>query len=251
MDKNNYKNYLKDYIQFLKDKKIFNNKDIIKYEFNIEKLNNWTKSNFKNNLKWLKNQKKNCKATISYKHINNLKNWEYDAKKGKIYHSSGGFFSIIGVSTKNASREVKSWDQPFIKQAKLVGGVIGLVRKKINDVPHYLVEAKFEPGNYNLIQLSPSVQATYSNLNQVHNGNRNKVINAYFKKKFKQIRKIWVSEDGGRLFKKRNLHWIINSDKNKLKLPNAYKWLTLWEIEQFMKKGTYVGPHLRAILSLI
>ena len=66
---------------------------------------------------------------------------------------------MIGISIKNASREINSWDQPFIKQHKLNGGIIGLVRKKIKGVPHYLVEAKFEPGNFNKIQISPSVQA--------------------------------------------------------------------------------------------
>ena len=118
-------------------------------------------------------------------------------------------------------------------------------------MPHYLVEAKYEPGNYNMIQLSPSVQSTYSNLNQVHKGERNKVIQFFFKKKFKTLRKIWVSEDGGRLFKKRNLHWIIESQYKNIPLTGNYKWLSLWEIEEFINKGTYVGPHLRAILSLI
>ena len=202
-------------------------------------------------MKWFKDQKKKCKAIISFKHLKNLNNWKFDDKKGKIFHSSGGFFSIIGVSIKKASREVDGWDQPFIRQAKLVGGVIGLVRKKIKGVPHYLVEAKFEPGNYNLIQLSPSVQATYSNLNQVHKGTRNKVINAYFKKKFRSIRKNWVSEDGGRLFKKRNMHWIIETEMPKIQLPQSYRWITIWEINEFINKGIYVGPHLRAILSLI
>jgi len=195
--------------------------------------------------------KKKNKAKIKIKHLEKLKKWNYDKKKGILYHSSGGFFSVIGLEVKNAGREINNWDQPLIKQKNYVGGVIGLVRKKINNIPHYLVEAKFEPGNYNVIQISPSVQATYSNLDQVHKGSRNKIINAYFKKKFKTVRKIWVSEDGGRLYKKRNLHWIINSEKKIIKLPKTYKWITLWEINQFMKKGTYVGPHLRAILSLI
>jgi len=256
MDKKNYENFLKTYIEFLKKNKNFIKKDINKYEFNIEKLNNWTGSNFTKNLKWFNDQKKGCKAIISFKHLKNLEKWKYDDKRGKIYHSSGGFFSIIGVSTKNASREVDAWDQPFVRQAKLVGGVIGLVRKKIKKkpggvVPHYLVEAKFEPGNYNLIQLSPSVQATYSNLNQVHKGIRNKVINAYFKTEFRSIKKTWVSEDGGRLFKKRNMHWIIETNKPIINLPKNYRWMTIWEINEFINNGTFVGPHLRSILSLI
>jgi len=36
--------------------------------------------------------------------------------------------------------------------------------------PHYLVQAKAEPGNYGLVSLSPSVQATFSNLERAHGG---------------------------------------------------------------------------------
>ena len=73
---------------------------------------------------------------------------------------------------------------------------------KLNNVPHYLIEAKFEPGNYNLIQLSPSVQATYSNLDRIHKGKKNKVLNYYFKKNYSTIRKNLVTEDGEDFIKK-------------------------------------------------
>ncbi len=249
--KNNYDQKLSEYINFLKKEKIYEKKNLLKYELTLEKLQNWNNSNFNEIFKWYLKIKKNNKAKIRFQHLEKLQKWNYNKQKGIIYHVSGGFFSIVGLKIENAGREVSNWDQPFIKQRNLVGGIIGLVRKKINNLPHYLVEAKFEPGNYNSIQISPSVQATYSNLNQVHKGSRNEIIRAFYKENFKTIRKIWVSEDGGRLYKKRNLHWIINTDKKIIKLPNNYRWLTLWEIEQFMKKGTYVGPHLRAILSLI
>ena len=40
--------------------------------------------------------------------------------------------------------------------------------------------------------------------------------------------------------------------KGKPKLPSKrYKWLTLWEIDKLIKHGPIVGPHLRAILSLL
>lgn len=60
----------------------------------------------------------------------------------------------------------------MITQVGYRGGVIGMIRKIINDIPHYLVDAKFEPGNYNKIQISPSVQATFSNLNRKHYGKK-------------------------------------------------------------------------------
>ena len=48
------------------------------------------------------------------------------------------------------------------------GGIIGLIRKKINGVPHYLIKAKFEPGNFGKIQFHLPLQATYSNLERAH-----------------------------------------------------------------------------------
>ncbi|GIR20438.1 hypothetical protein CM15mP35_06990 [bacterium] len=39
-------------------------------------------------------------------------------------------------------------------------------------MPHYLVQARFEPGNYGTIQLGPTLQATFSNFNQEHGGRK-------------------------------------------------------------------------------
>jgi oxidase EvaA len=246
-----YINKKKKLIKFLKTNNIFNKSNLIKYENLIEISKNFTNTQFKKKFFWYQHVKKRNQSIIKFKKIQHLNHWIYDKDKGIIEHKSGHFFSIIGVSTKNANREVKSWDQPFIKQKNLKGGIIGLVRKKINGLPFYLIDAKFEPGNVNSIQLSPSVQSTYSNLNRIHKGKHNLVLNYYFKSRFENIKKKWVSEDGGRLYKKSNLHWIIETKKNKIKLPYNYQWLTLWEIYQFISKGNYVSPHLRSILTLL
>ena len=251
MKKLNYQIALQNYLNFLKKNNLFDNKKRFFYENNIEKLSNWTNTNFKKNILWYKKIKKNNKAKVENIHLEKMKKWTYDPIKGILSHDSGEFFSIEGRRITNTKREVNSWDQPFIKQIGYKGGIIGLVRSKIKGIPHYLVDAKFEPGNFNDVQLSPSLQATYSNLNRVHLGNKPKVANKYFKRNFKTIRKFWVTEDGGRLFKKRNLHWIIQYS-GKINVPGpTYKWLTLWELDRFIKMGYYVGPHLRSILSLI
>ena len=63
------------------------------------------------------------------------------------------FFKVEAYRTKNTiSREVeKGWDQPFLTQVGYDGGILGLVRKRFDDVPHYLVEGKFEP-----VELQPN-----------------------------------------------------------------------------------------------
>jgi oxidase EvaA len=247
----NFKENFDEYIAYLKKKKLFIKKNLFFYQNNIEKMCNWTNSNFNSNLSWYHKIKNKNKAKVKTIHLEKMNQWIYDKKKGDIRHSSGEFFCIEGKRITNSEREIRSWDQPFLKQINYKGGIIGLVRSNINGVPHYLIDAKYEPGNYNDIQLSPSLQATYSNLNRIHKGEKNKVVKKYFTKNFFTIRKFWVTEDGGRLFKKRNMHWIIQYN-GKINVPGkTFKWLTLWDLHQFIKKGSLVGPHLRSILSLI
>jgi len=247
----NFEDTKEKYIEFLKKNKIYQKKKIFFYENNVEKMSNWTNVNFKKTLNWYDSVRKKNKTKVETIHLEKMKKWNYDKNKGTIVHTSGEFFCIEGKRITNSEREVKSWDQPFIKQINYNGGIIGLVRSIVKGTPHYLIDAKYEPGNYNEIQLSPSLQATYSNLNRIHKGEKNKVVTKYFKKNFTTIRKFWVTEDGGRLFKKRNFHWIIQYD-GKINLPGkTYRWMTLWELDRFIKLGYYVGHHLRSILSLI
>ena len=251
VSKMKYQDMLKDYLSYLKKKKIFYKKNQIFYENTIEKLYNWKNTDIKKILSWYQLVRKIDKSKVKNVHLTKLNKWNYNKKKGIISHKSKKFFIVEGKRVTNSNREIPSWDQPFLTQVGYKGGIIGLVRCKINFIPHYLIDAKYEPGNYNDIQLSPSLQGTYSNLDRVHHGERNKVLNKFFKKNFKTIKKLWVTEDGGRLFKKRNLHWIIEYN-GKPEVPSKrYKWLTLWEINKLIKHGPIVGPHLRAILSLL
>ena len=128
---------------------------------------------FKKNVNWYLKIKKNNKAIVKNIHLEKMKNWTYNKKTGVITHDKQkSFFQLKEKSICNSKREVNNWDQPFIKQIGYKGVIIGLVRASIRGVIHYLIDAKFEPGNYNEIQLSPSLQATYSNLKRVHLGNK-------------------------------------------------------------------------------
>lgn len=65
-------------------------------------------------------------------------------------------------------RDVSTWDQPIINQPEI--GFLGFIVKKIQGVYHFLMQAKIEPGNLNVVQLSPTLQATRSNYTRVHKG---------------------------------------------------------------------------------
>ena len=65
-------------------------------------------------------------------------------------------------------RPVPQWSQPIINQPEI--GILGILVKEFDGVLHCLMQAKMEPGNLNLLQLSPTVQATRSNYTRVHQG---------------------------------------------------------------------------------
>ena len=133
------------YLDFLKQNNLYKSKKIFFYENNIEKMSNWSNSDFKKTLNWYNKIRKLNKTKVKNIHLEEMDKWNYDKKKGIIRHTSGEFFSIEGKRITNSNREVKGWDQPFIKQIGYKGGIIGLVRSTINGVPHYLIDAKFEP----------------------------------------------------------------------------------------------------------
>ena len=131
---------------------------------------------------------------------------------------------------------------------------MGLLRKKINSIPHYLVEAKAEPGNPDKVQISPTLQATFSNLNQAHGGNKPKFSEFFVTPETvngKVLFNQWMSEDGGRFYLKRNRGMIVEIKENDLlsDIPSSYKWMSLYQIKYFIKKNSWVGPHVRSIIS--
>jgi|TARA_B100001093_G_scaffold447929_1_gene453177 oxidase EvaA len=176
---------------------------------------------------------------------------------GHIAHSSGSFYKVEGIRVlKSFNREIKEgWDQPMFTEPGFDGGILGLLKKKINNMPHYLVNAKFEPGNYNFIQLSPTVQATFSNIKKAHRGRNVKFINFFKspnKNNCKIIFKQWVSEEGGRLRNKRNLGIVLEHLGNdKLDIETDFKWITLRQIKQLILENAMINPHLRTLVSFI
>ena len=93
---NFYRETLDDYIKFLKKKKIYKKNKIFFYENNVEKLYNWTNIEFKKSLNWFQNIKEKNKAIIKNIHLEKMNRWEYNPKKGVIYHKSKEFFVFEG-----------------------------------------------------------------------------------------------------------------------------------------------------------
>ena len=109
-------------------------------------------------LNWMKEKNSLVISNISELPLDELKGWSFT--KDRIAHTSGKFFSIDGIRVKTNYGLVNEWEQPIINQPEI--GFLGFIVKKINGVLHFLLQAKIEPGNLNIVQLSPTLQATRS-----------------------------------------------------------------------------------------
>ena len=181
--------------------------------------------------------------------IKDLQKWYVDPVTGNIHHDSGKFFSIIGVRIHAAvGREVVSWTQPMIKQNEC--GILGILCQKKNGVRHYLLYAKYEPGNMPKIQLSPTLQATASNLKQVHGGKK-PLFAEYFEDggKGKILTSVEGVEDGGRFYLKTNRSMVIEVDENEqINAPDDYIWLTFPQLKKLLKIDGLANSLTRTVI---
>ena len=200
-------------------------------------------------LQWLGEKKRTYEVDIQEVGIKDLDKWRVDEATGNISHDSGKFFSIIGVKIEGAKgREVMSWTQPMMKQKEC--GILGILCKKINGVRHYLLYAKFEPGTIASLQLSPTLQATESNLKQAHGGKKS-LFAEYFESKSKGniLTSVVAVEDPGRFYHKTNRCMIVEIDENeKMDIPDDYIWLTLPQIKKLLKIDNIINALTRCVL---
>ena len=205
-------------------------------------------------IEWFNKKREESDMVVEEIGVKDLQKWNIQEETGNLFHDSKGFFEIIGVKVSNTfDREVgkEGWTQPMI--AKNPGGILGILMKRINGISHYLLQAKAEPGNIGKLQLSPTLQATTSNLLKAHGGSK-PLFAKYFDepKNAKIIYAKWQSEDGGRFHLKSNYNMIVEVGENEeLQIPDSFIWVTLFQIKQLMKIENFVGPHVRGIISYL
>lgn len=177
--------------------------------------------------------------------------WRTDPATGNLVHESGGFLTMMGVRVRVTHRETgKGWDQPMMDQGT-DSSVNAIVRKKFGGVYHYLIQGKQEPGNYGRVQLAPTLQATFSNLHQLHGGRRPPFSELYLEReKYKVLYAHWLPEDGGRFYLKRIYNMLLEADeRTEIPVPPHFIWLTLHQIKTFLRMDNIVNPHVRTIVA--
>ncbi|MCX4851945.1 NDP-hexose 2,3-dehydratase family protein [Streptomyces sp. NPDC051658] len=175
-----------------------------------------------------------------------LEGWYIEEGTGNIRHHSGRFFSVEGLRVTVDSGP-GGWHQPIIRQPEI--GILGILVKEFDGVLHCLMQAKMEPGNPNLLQLSPTVQATRSNYTKVHGGADVKYLE-YFTRPGRAtvLADVLQSEHGSWFHGKHNRNMIVETTDD-VPLYDDFCWLTFGQIAQLLRLDNLVNMDARTVLS--
>ncbi len=196
-------------------------------------------------INWLREQNQKINVKINKIPFNELKSWKVNG--ASIVHDSGRFFSIDGINVKTNWPGMPEWEQPIINQPEI--GYLGFITKEFDGVLYFLMQAKIEPGNVNYVQLSPTLQATRSNYNQVHKGEKPLYLDYFQNVKNEQILLDQLqSEQGARFLRKRNRNIIIKIEED-IHLYDNFIWITLAQIKKLLQSDNLVNMDTRTVIS--
>jgi oxidase EvaA len=204
-------------------------------------------------LNWVKTRQKKIRTISKIINLNKCKGWHLD-KKNNLYHESRQFFKVKGVETKGAfGREVNSWTQPILTQKH--GGVLAFISRQTNKFgTQFLIDAKIEPGDDSIIKISPSFQATQSNMNRAHGGKRPHFYDIVMQKKGAELIYYTIhNEEGARFWRKSNWNVIVklkNPFDKRVKGSN-YKWVSLKQLKKLALRNRCVNPFVKTILFML
>lgn len=199
-------------------------------------------------LSWLSSLKSKYDLWVSSYPLKDMATWQI--RSNEISRSDNKFFKVIGVQVTISSREVSSWCQPLIRPMQQ--GICAFIIRKVDGIYHFLVQAKLECGNFDVLELAPTVQCLTGNvaesgtalvpfLDDVLNASESQVLYDTLQ-----------SEEGGRFYKEQNRNMIVEVDESfSLSLPEHYTWMTLGQIYQFLCFNNYLNIQSRSLIAAL
>lgn len=161
------------------------------------------------------------------------------------------FFRVVGVDVQIENREVSSWCQPLVEPMQ--EGLCVLFTKKIGGVAHYLLQAKVECGNFDVVELAPTIQCLTGPY-------RNPIgYTPTFLREFldgscveRTVVDAMQSEEGGRFYHEQNRNVVCEvNDAIPDVPPDNFVWMTLGQIREFLRYNNYLNIQVRSLVSML
>lgn len=181
--------------------------------------------------------------------LKNVTDWTVSSTE--ICRDDGRFFKILGVNVRIGNREVASWCQPIVQP--MHEGLSVLFCKKIGGVLHVLLQAKVECGNFDVVELAPTIQCLTGNYkNPV--GYVPEYLDSFATGKCVEriVFDTKQSEEGGRFYHEQNRNVIaMVNDCVPDNPPENFIWLTLGQVKEFLRFNNYLNIQIRSLISAL
>jgi oxidase EvaA len=166
-----------------------------------------------------------------------------------LAHDTRRYFTVEGLSIETNFGRVAKWTQPIIHQPEI--GILGFLAKRVDGELHLLAQAKMEPGNRRMVQLTPTVQATPSNYTRVHGGRSTPFLDRFLAPtRGRVLVDLLLSEQGTRYYHKRNRNMIVEIDDDPPIGPD-FAWVTLDQLRGLFREGSAINMNARTVLSTL
>lgn len=196
-------------------------------------------------MEWIQAKNADVKVNVEKVDFSYHGFWYYDEHDGYIRNLNNSFFQLAGYQEIEDDQIIG--EQPIIIQNEI--GYLGIICKVIDGILNFLMQAKIEPGNINVVQLSPTIQATKSNFMGKHGGNIPAYLDYFVNsKKYRILADQLQSEQASRFYKKRNRNMILLVE-DEIEVTDSHKWMTLGQIKECMKMDNLVNMDTRSVLS--
>lgn len=157
-------------------------------------------------------------------------------------------FKVIFCDISMEGREVYNWGQPLF--AATAHAFFGLLCTRQNGVLKFLVKITPEFGNFDTLELGPTIQKEGVPIEETEED----WVQQYFFKALQEGQHVlydhMLSEEGGRFFCEQNRNVIIECEEEWKELPKGYFWLTLADVQQFVRFPHMMNIQLRNMLTL-
>jgi dTDP-4-dehydro-6-deoxy-alpha-D-glucopyranose 2,3-dehydratase len=202
-------------------------------------------------LAWRDQRRNSIRFNAQLIGLDEVRDWSRD-EKGNVRHKTGQFFGVEGVRIESGNlREVASWDQPIYTQRE--GGILALLsRETPAEGIQFLLNGKPEPGNIGVIQFSPTIQSTWSNIRRAHAGKRPpmvEVLTAVSGVRF--VYRAEHNEEGGRFWQKSNENIVAFLDDERVIETDMtmFCWASLSQIRELALMDNVVSPFVKTIVA--
>jgi oxidase EvaA len=200
-------------------------------------------------ISWFTELKSTTGVEVRRVPLRDLPGWRKDEMS--IFREDRGLFSIIAVDVEADSREIPRWSQPIVRPEAV--GLTAFVTRKIGNVLHFLVQARMEPGAFDLFELAPTVHHLPGSAAMGPVGRLPPFFDLVANAPRELVRHDSIqSEEGGRFYHFRNRHAVIELEPGReIDLPRGYIWMTLGQINELLKFNNYFNSEARGLLSCL